>query len=155
MYLQNSTADYYDSLFNLLLHLHYISDKIIIIGDFNFPDIDWDLLSGFSLASNQFCDLVFQTGLSQLIDQPTHKHGNTLDLLLTNLDNNISHLQINSDQLLPTDHFSITFSLSISVITSSKSTPYFIFNYIKGGLPRSVWIFTPLWFFIMLFKPWH
>ena len=33
----SSTADYYDSLFNFLLHLHHISDKIIILGDFNFP----------------------------------------------------------------------------------------------------------------------
>ena len=66
----NSTADYYDSLFNFLLHLHHISDKIIIIGDFNFPDIDWDLLSGSSPASNQFCDLVFQTG--QSTHRPTH-----------------------------------------------------------------------------------
>ena len=68
----NSTAVYYDSLFSFLLHLYHISDKMIIVGDFNFPDIDWDTLSGHSPASNQFCDLVFQTGLSQLIDQPTH-----------------------------------------------------------------------------------
>ena len=53
----SSTADYYDSLFNFLLHLHHISGKIIILGDFNFPDIDWDLLSGLSPTSNQFCDL--------------------------------------------------------------------------------------------------
>ena len=128
----SSTADYYDSLFNFLLHLHHISDKTIILGDFNFPDIDWDLLSSLSPTSNQFCDLVFQTGLSQLIDQPTHKHRNILDLLLTNLDDKISHLQINPDQLLPSDHYSITFSLSISVTISSKSTSYFTFNYSKG-----------------------
>ena len=128
----NSTAVYYDSLFNFLLHLYHISDKMIIVGDFNFPDIDWDTLSGHSLASNQFCDLVFQTGLTQLIDQPTHIHGNTLDLLLTNLDDNISHLLINSDQLLPSDHYCITFSLSISTTTSLKPTSYFTFNYSKG-----------------------
>ena len=91
-----------------------------------------DTLSGHSPVSNQFFDLVFQTGLSQLIDQPTHMHGNILDLLLTNLDDNISHIQICSDQLLLSDHYSITFSLPISVRASSKPTPYFTFNYSKG-----------------------
>ena len=126
------TAVYYDSLFDFLLQLHHVSDKMIILGDFNFPDIDWDTLSGHFPASNQFCDLVFKTGLSQLIDQPTHIHGNILDLLLTNLDDNISHLQINSDQLLTSDHYSITLSLSVSVTASLKSASYFTFNYSKG-----------------------
>jgi len=66
------------------------SDKLIILGDFNVPDIDWDSLSGHSPISNQFCDLVFESSLCQLIDTPTHNHGNILDLVLTNLDDNIS-----------------------------------------------------------------
>ena len=36
------------------------------------------------------------------------------------------------DQFLPSDHSTITFSLSVSVATSSKSTTYFTFNYSKG-----------------------
>ena len=85
----NSTATYYETLFDFLSNLSNASDQLIILGDFNFPDIDWDSLSSHSLPSNQFCDLVFQTGLSQLIDIPTHNHGNILDLVLTNLDDNI------------------------------------------------------------------
>jgi len=126
-----STAAYYDDLFNFLLNLHGVSDKLIIVGDFNFPDIDWDTSSGHSPISNQFCDLVFQTGLSQLIGKSTHIHGNILDLLLTK-DDNICHLQIHSDQLLLSDHYSVTFLVSISVTTSSKPTTYFAFNYSKG-----------------------
>ena len=71
----SSTIAYYDDLFNFLLNLHIDSDKLIILGDFNFPDIDWHTLSGHSPVSDQFCDLIFQTGLSQLIDMPTHVHG--------------------------------------------------------------------------------
>ena len=104
---------------------------MIILGDFNFPDIDWDTLTGHSPASDQLCDLIFQTGLSQLIDMPTHVHGNILDLLLTNLDDSISHLQIHSDKLLSSDHYGITFSVSVSS-TPIKSTTYFTFNYSKG-----------------------
>ena len=127
-----ATAVYYDNLFNFFLHLHEVSVRMIILGDFNLPDIDWDVLSGHSQVSNQFCDLVFQTGLSQLIDKPTHVHGNILDLLLTNLEDNVCHLQIHSDRFLPSDHYSITFSVSVSVVASSKSTTYSTFNYSKG-----------------------
>ena len=93
----NSTVAYYNDLFNFFLNLHTASDKL---RDFNFPDIDWDLPSGSFPVSDQFCDLIFQTGLSQLIDMPTHVHGNILDLLLTNVDDNICQLQIHSDQSL-------------------------------------------------------
>ena len=31
-----------------------VSDKMIILGDFNFPDTDWDTLSGNSPVSNHF-----------------------------------------------------------------------------------------------------
>ena len=32
---------YYDDLFNFLLNCQAASDKLIILGDFNLPDIDW------------------------------------------------------------------------------------------------------------------
>ena len=123
----SSTADYYDSLFNFL-HLHQVSDKLIILGDFN---INWDALLGHSAIANQFCDLVFQTGLHQLIDKPTHIHGNILDLLLTNLDDNIGDLQsIQISYCHQIIHYH--FSVSVSVATFSKSTTYLTFNYSKG-----------------------
>lgn len=52
-----------------------------MLSDFNLPDIDWNTMSGVSVISNQFCDFVFDNGLCQLINGPTHIHGNTLDLL--------------------------------------------------------------------------
>jgi len=58
----NITLTYYETLFDFLSNLSNISNKLITIGDFNFPDIDWDSLSGHSPVSNQFCDLMFQTG---------------------------------------------------------------------------------------------
>ena len=94
-------------------------------------DIDWDVLSAHSPISNQFCDLVFQTGLHQLIDKHTHIHDNILDLLLTNLDDNIGDLQsIQISYCHQIIHYH--FSVSVSVATSSKSTTYLTFNYSKG-----------------------
>ena len=78
----NTTSTYYETLFTFLSNLSNASDKLIILGDFNFPDIDWDTMTGHSPISNQFCDIVFETGLCQLIETPTHSHGNILDLVL-------------------------------------------------------------------------
>ena len=80
----NSSITQYENLFNFLNSTNIGSVNLIILGDFNIPDIDWNTLSGFSPVSRQFCDLVFDSGLSQLINCTTHIHGNILDLLLTN-----------------------------------------------------------------------
>ena len=102
------------------------------MGDFNFPDINWDTLSGHSHASNNFCDLIFLAGLQQLINVPTHKHGNSLDLLFTNLEGNIKDLQTNPDPHLQSDHYNITYTVTINIIDNSKFVPYFVFNFFRG-----------------------
>ena len=68
---------------------------------------------GQSQISQQFCNLKFDIGLDQLISLPTHNiKGNTLDLLLTNIEDNIDSIKVHSDPLLfPSDHYSITFNL--------------------------------------------
>ena len=118
----NSITTYYDNLFSFLCNLLNSSDKLIVLGDFNFPDIDWNTLSGNSPVSNQFCDLIFRTGLSQLINVPTHNHGNILGLLLTNFDDNISHFLNYSDPLLQSDHYDIKFLCTCLLI-------FFVNNY--------------------------
>ena len=73
----------------------------------------------------------------------THVHGNTLDLLLTNIEENIHSLLIHSQQrLLSSDHYGRTFRLA------SKLPTYYTFNYSKGdyiGLSNYLWgiDFTP------------
>ena len=54
--------------------------NILIIGDFNRPDINWSLLSGSTIMSNLFCDFVFDCDLTQLVTVPTHNRGNCIDL---------------------------------------------------------------------------
>ena len=59
----------------------YLSDlaaipcsDIIVIGDFNLPDIDWDTLSAVSHSSEQFCDFVSTlTSLNWLTSLPMSK----------------------------------------------------------------------------------
>ena len=60
-------------------------ENVILVGDYNMPDICWSSLTGTSTFSNSFCDFVFEMSLSQLVMEATHIKGNILDLVLTNV----------------------------------------------------------------------
>ena len=107
----NSGDLYLDTLLTFLSNL--ISDRVIIAGDFNFPDINWSFLTGYSSSSNSFCDFVFDNNLVQLVDSPTHVGGNVLDLVLTTDDQLIEDLYVGKpNQLFCSDHHMITFNYS-------------------------------------------
>ena len=57
----------------------------ILIGDFNFPKIDWNSLicDNFSL---DFMNACIDNNFTQYVDFPTHKKNNVLDLVLSNND---------------------------------------------------------------------
>ena len=112
----NSNDHYYNSLFHYLLELENETSKIIVVGDFNFPDIDWATFCGSSSISNKFCDLLFQLNLSQLVTQPTHNHGNILDLVITSDEDIIQDLTVHPChyQPIPSDLFIMSFSVTLS-----------------------------------------
>lgn len=56
--------------------------KIYLFGDFNFPDINWSLMSSSSSASSEFIELCYDFNFTQLVSQPT-RDTNILDLILT------------------------------------------------------------------------
>ena len=95
----------YTEYFEYLTDLSNGQDSVKVMGDFNLPDINWPILTGSMAMSYAFCDLVFDTQLRSL--QPTHTHDNILDLILTNKDELISFLTVQSQSPLPdTDHYS-------------------------------------------------
>ena len=102
-------------------------ERLIILGDFGLPDIQWDLLSGTTPVSENLCELVFRTGLFQLINEPTHIHGNILDLLLTNINDSIKSLEVHRTLLLSSDHFNIIFSVAVNSNVFGKSSTYYSF----------------------------
>ena len=128
----NSSASYCDKLLNFLSDICSTSERLIILGDFNLPDIQWDLLTGNTPASEKLCELVFRTGLFQLINEPTHIQGNILDLLLTNIDDSFNSLEVHPTPLLSSDHFYITVSVAVNCNFFSKSSTYYSFNYSRG-----------------------
>ena len=111
------SIDYHKDLYD---HLHSLCDtrKVVILGDFNAPDIDWLTFSSETAKSELLCDFLFDNNLLQLIQEPTHALGNILDLVITNTDNTtlpttkvhaIDHFKLQSD------HCIITFSLAVSL----------------------------------------
>ena len=82
----SSPDDYHRSMIDYLKSLSFTSTNLVLVGDFNYPDISWAAVTGSTASSNLFCDYVFNNNLVQLVHRPTHVKGSILDLLLTNND---------------------------------------------------------------------
>ena len=84
---------------SLLLYVeNAIQEKIptLILGDFNFPNINWDncTVSSRHMGQDIFLDRMVSLGLSQLIREPTHRSGNVLDLVFVSEPNLIQNLEV-------------------------------------------------------------
>ena len=88
--------------------------NIIIAGDFNLPHARWDnggisLLPGSSKDEQEMIEimenLMNNHFLNQLVSEPTHKDGNTLDLILTNNPDILHDLNITEPLKSTTHHF--------------------------------------------------
>ena len=104
--------------------------KHIIIGDFNFPEINWpDPATSCQLHEKFVNFLIGDLGHTQLISEPTHKSGNTLDLLFTNIPNHIKNTHVmDKNEFCHSDHFAIEFCIDIAI--KYKAIPKReIFNY--------------------------
>ena len=82
--------------------------------------------------------------LSQLIDEPTHVHGNILDLVLTNVPECVSSVVINKNSPLNSDHFSISFLLSVNnhLFSRLPSSKFHVYNFSKLKQIMLVFVIT-------------
>ena len=78
---------------------------------------------------------MFRYNLSQLVDSPTHRKGNILDLVLTNTPSSISNLTVHPNKSLPisSDHLIITFSVRTNFAESRPrhQPSHYIHDYTK------------------------
>ena len=88
--------------------------SVIIVGDFNFPKIDWENCHSTIAIDSLFLDMFNNLGLDQLVNEPTHILGNLLDLLLTDNPGLISDLKVNEGwHLTKSDHFPFSFNVNL------------------------------------------
>ncbi|XP_069941667.1 uncharacterized protein [Cherax quadricarinatus] len=83
--------------------------NVVIVGDFNFSQIDWNSLTG-NLESSDFMETVQDCFLKQSVTEPT-RGNNLLDLVLSNKETLVNNLEI-TEELGASDHKSITFSIN-------------------------------------------
>ena len=140
----NPDISHFNQLIAFLKSLAANEKILIIVGDFNLPDICWTSLLGCSPLSNLFCDFVFDTNLAQLIYSPTHVKGNTLDILLTNSEHIISHISVSKPyDSLPSDHYKISFFIESNFFLNKTHKPLFVFDYKRPnyeGYATSSWM---------------
>ena len=109
-----------------------MSPNTVIVGDFNLPYIDWStqtLKTRDDLCMHQsFLEFYACNDLLQLVNGPTHSKGNTLDLVLTNLDARDTQTEPSCS-----DHHVILFNIISDkavgrVSPSNNCNPFWLFN---------------------------
>ena len=90
--------------------------EFVLLGDFNLPKIDWSDQSSRSTLEQEFLNMFAQNSLLQCINVPTHRQGNTLDLLFTLSSRFVEGVTVhNEDLLCKSDHYQITFDLNLKL----------------------------------------
>ena len=60
----NSSHKYVQKYLDFITSLTNTFDNLVILGDFNFSDINWESLNASSPLTNNFCDVMFNLNLS-------------------------------------------------------------------------------------------
>ena len=97
--------------------------KFVVIGDFNLKGVNWVTGNSKIFLENEFVNGFSDLGLLQCIDVPIHNmnKGNILDILLTKSKQYIKDLKvIDNERYCISDHFAITFNISLTVIRKSR-----------------------------------
>ncbi len=100
--------------------------QLVILGDFNFPDINWSTGTAMhnDCLHNEFTKMVRDKFLWQMVEFPT-RGANILDLLLTNIPHKVKDVCV-FDDILKTDHKLIDFNLSFIINKKVLSKGLFI-----------------------------
>ena len=132
----NASVLHSQTVNDLIEALHTTNKNLLLVGDFNYPQIDW--IKKISKASNthpssRFLQCCSNASLTQLVEEPTRvKNGeasNLLDLVLTNCEDAVKNVTVNAP-IGKSDHV----CLIISIFLGKKKDPLpkHFFNYNKG-----------------------
>lgn len=114
------------------LQCQYPKDDLILVGDFNMPEIDWGSHTIRASASRKnvhqsFLNVFREFNLHQIVTDPTHVKGNILDLVCTTTEKLIEEVQVIDPGL--SDHFFVCFLLKGFIPTpASNSKKIWLYN---------------------------
>ena len=104
-------------------------DNVVFLGDFNFPDVDWDALDAPSAIARYFLEYINNNMLTQLITQPT-RGKNILDLVLIDNHDIVQKVYV-EEHFSTSDHKMCFVELSIPVPRINHA-PRKVYLYSKG-----------------------
>ena len=110
--------------------LKVVSDEtVLIMGDFNFPNINWDLKSAGNCSSNKFLDCIQDCFLWQHVDVAT-RGDNILDLVLSSEENIVENLRI-GEPFGTSDHCVIRWDMVVTKKCEATANKTY-FDYYKA-----------------------
>ena len=131
----NPDPKYISDLTEYLNSLRH-TENLIILGDLNLPDVNWDSFSGMSFISSSLCEEFFNLNFSQLVTEPTHNKGNLLDVILTNTSELIDKVCVSSTLPLDlsSDHYIVKFCINTCSTSKTVAQQKFSnsFNFAKA-----------------------
>ena len=99
------------------------STRLLILGDFNFPDAQWESFQLTNPLPHQTLEkLIEENNLHQMMEKAT-RGKNILDLLLTDAPSDLSEIETENNHQTFTDHKSIIGKISIPNLTPQVSKP--------------------------------
>ena len=105
----------------------------ILVGDINLSKTQWPSGNTSCTTEQGFVDMFYDFDLKQLINNPTHVCGNTLDLLLSNCPDLLTDIEIlNMDSVCKSDHYGIKFKVKYCC-KRLKSRKRKIYNFKKAN----------------------
>ncbi|RMB90906.1 hypothetical protein DUI87_32684 [Hirundo rustica rustica] len=110
------------------------SSALVLVSDFNLPDICWELNIAEKRQSRKFFECMEDNFLSQLVGEPT-RGGTMLDLLFANRDGLVGDVVVGG-RLGQNDHEIIEFSILGEVRRSTSKTLALYFRRADFGLFR-------------------
>ena len=109
--LSASVSNFNSQLDNILASAAQIYTKVCVLCAFNMPDVQWsDCPSSNDIEQSNFCDTLNTYGLVQINAIPSTKHGNILDLVITNTPHLFSNIE-ECDTSFMSDHVVLSFSI--------------------------------------------
>ena len=103
--------------------------KVILVGDFNLPHINWSDGTGVSTIDNTFLNGFAENGMVQCLHSSTHNKGSILDILLSKSEDHVCNLKVLNDKAYCySDHYPITFDIKtilvvfVAIFPSAKFT---------------------------------
>ncbi len=104
----NATEENMNKLIELV---KTVEKDSVLIGDFNLPEVDWEM-GETTRRSRDLVEVLDDQLLVQMVDFPTHIKGNVLDLVLTNIPERVTEINDNG-RLGSSDHTMLMVSVQV------------------------------------------